>query len=227
MKQNKDFPIVTLKMAQTLDGKTATAKGQSKWITSARARAFVQQLRAGHDAVLVGTRTVLKDDPRLDVRGKVPKSKNRCGWRVILDPRAQVKADAKVFKGSQKTIRVVEKRVAARKLSGRNLRKKAEILLPVKTDARGRLQLKELMKNLKALGIEKILVEGGSETAWSFLKEGLVSRIYWLIAPKILGGRDALGSVGGTGIKSLEDSIKVKKLKVRQLGPDFLFEGVL
>lgn len=226
-KRTRKVPFVILKMAQTLDGKTAAADGSSKWITSPRSRREVQLLRASCDAVLVGKNTVIKDDPRLDVRLETGKKNDKPRWRVILDARAEVKPDAKVFKGKTRTIRVVSKAFLKRVPAPRNLRAKAEILLPVSQDRKGRLDLEEMLEALYVLGIRRLLVEGGSETAWSFLESGCVNRVVWFVAPKILGGKKALPSVGGEGMSRLADAIAVKRLSVRKAGPDWIFEGDL
>lgn len=226
-KSTRQLPFVILKMAQTLDGKTATASGQSKWITSEPARREVQRLRGEVDAVLVGKNTVIEDDPRLDIRIAANKKKGGICWRVILDARGEVKPGARVFKGKQPVIRVVAKNLLNRTPAPRNLRPKSEILLPVRVDRKERLNLKEALEGLYLLGVRRVLVEGGSETAWSFLKGGFVNRVVWFIAPKILGGKRALPSVGGEGFSGLDDAIILKRLSVKKIGPDWMVEGDL
>lgn len=220
-----EYPIVVLKMAQTLDGKIATAKGESKWITSDAARTYVQKLRASCDAVLVGKNTILQDDARLDVRGSKISPKKMNYWRVFLDAKAEVKASARVFQGAIPTVRVVNKSVCRSAAFKKRRCPKGEILLPVASDKKGRLDLKEVLRGLKGLGIQKVLVEGGGETAWSFIQAGLVNKVIWFIAPKILGGRDALTSVQGEGFIKLDQCLAIKNLKTRRLGPDILIEG--
>ena len=193
-KQNEAFfkyvktrlPFITLKMAQSLDGKIATYKGLSRWISSPASREFVHRLRAEQDAILVGGNTLRLDDPLLSPRlskkngGLIPAGKP---WRVALDKDFKTPASARIFKGNQLTfLAVSEKRIHARR------EKKSFTLIPV-AEKKGRLDLKELLRKLADLGVAKLLVEGGGELAWSLINEKLVDKIFWIVAPKILGVR--------------------------------------
>lgn len=218
------FPSVSVKMAQSLDGKIATHRGESKWITSENARAHVQKLRSLHDAILVGKNTAVFDNPTLSLRGNDQKKKRP--WRIVLDPHYQLKSNSKVFNpqsGSCKTIRVVFESVLIKKKINRS---SSFVILPAK-DKDGRIDLKYLLKALKGLGIESILVEGGGETAWSFISEKLVQKVYWFIAPKFIGGRNALTSIEGLGVKELKKAIPIKNMHCKKIGCDFLLEGSL
>ena len=215
-------PRVTLKMAQSLDGKIATVSGQSRWISSEPARRYVQELRATHDAILVGGNTALQDDPSLRVKG-IPGASRLRPWRVVLDAKLKVPASAKVFKGNPPALRVVSEKEI------RNVRKtlaSGAMLIPV-PEIRGRLDLNAALKTLGGLGISSLLVEGGGETAWSFLRAGVVHRVVWIVAPKFLGGRLAKTSLEGEGIADLSGAWSLKKMKISRLGPDLVIEGYL
>lgn len=191
------LPYVTLKMAQSLDGKIATRTGNSKWITSETARAYVQRLRGKVDAVMVGANTVLKDDPSLLC--KIPGRKQPA--RVITGGSTPLLSSAKVFRNADKS-RVI-----------------------VAVGPNGKVDLKALLKDLGRMGIINILVEGGGELAASLIKGGLIDRYLFFVAPKIIGGRSALTSVEGEGVKIVKDAVRIKGMKAVMVGRDILIEG--
>src|SRR5581483_4080133 len=184
-------PFVTVKAAMTLDGKIATAEGESKWITGSRARAYGMKLRQGADAVLVGINTVLADDPALTVRGlREPNTPRR---RVLLDAMARTPLKAQVVadKFHAFTMVVVSRRAPRARVAG--LAKRVRVI--VAPERRGRLDLRWLMKKFGSEGITSLLVEGGGEVNASFLLGGWTQRVAFFYAPKILGGRDARKAV--------------------------------
>lgn len=214
------LPFVTLKMAQSLDGKIATCKGQSRWISSPEARHYVHYLRARHDAVLVGKNTLFCDDPRLMAPARIPGKPVEKPWRVVLDPELKISARARVFGGRPLTLVAVAERI----LNKSKRRRIAGMFLPTK-EKKGKLDVADLMKSLASLGIARLLVEGGGELAWSLLHERLVDKILWIVAPKIIGGRDAKTSVEGEGVPYLDRAFKIKVSRCTPLGSDWLFEG--
>lgn len=218
------LPFVTLKMAQTLDGKIATASGHSRWITSPPARKFVHRLRWEQDAVLIGAGTLRKDNPYLSPR--MPGKNSEKPWRIALDPQFEISPRARIFKGPQTTvIAVSEKTARSKKFQRKQIR--GCVILPVRETQGGRLDLKELLGKLAGLGIAKLLVEGGGELAWSLIRQGLVDKFYWLVAPKFLGGRLAKTSVEGEGFLHANQALNCKITKTSFLGPDLLIEGKL
>ena len=225
-KQNQAFfkamrtgrPFVTLKMAQSLDGKIATRTGESRWISSGPARQWVHELRSQADAVLVGKNTALVDNPRLQgINGSSGKP-----WRIVLDPNSEVNSKARVFEGPQLTLLVASEKKLQKISSRPAIRRR--VLLPV-SEHGGRLDLKILLKKLVPLGVHHLLVEGGGELAWSFIRQGFADRLVWIMAPKIVGGRNAKTSVEGLGVKNPEKAIPLQWEKVYRLGPDWVFEA--
>ena len=225
-------PFVTVKAAMTLDGKIATARGESKWITGTKARACGLALRQSTDAVLVGINTVLADDPSLTARkiqgskSKIPNPKRR----IVLDSQARTPLDSQVVsdKHAGWTTIVVSKQAAKARVAA--LEKRVRVIIaPTITakekDAEPRIDLRWLLKKLGAEQVTGLLVEGGGEVNASFLLGGLAQRVAFFYAPKILGGRDARKGVGGRGVQSVAEMIRLQEVGWRWLGPDLLLTG--
>ncbi len=214
-------PFVTVKAAMTLDGKIATASGESKWITGEKARAHGMKLRHANDAILVGVNTILADDPSLTVRTKLAKPIRR----IVLDSRARTPLTAKVVSDELAALTTIvvgkhapKKRVAA-------LAKRVNVVVaPLKKSAIGNRQsaidLKWLLKKLGAENVTSLLVEGGGEVNASFLLGGFAQRVVFFYAPKILGGRAARKAVAGDGAKNLSEVIQLREVEWRKLGED-------
>jgi riboflavin-specific deaminase-like protein len=210
-------PRVTIKIAQTLDGRIATRTGQSQWITSEGARALAHELRATHDAVLVGIGTVLHDNPRLTVRmvaGPDP-------LRVVADSRLRIPLDCCLLaEQPERTICIAaptarpERVQAIEELGGRVL---------VGTTGDDGLDLADGLRRLGTLGIRSVMVEGGAGIVTSMLKARLVDRVVVCIAPMILGA--GLDAVGDLGIQDLARALTFRETSVCQLGPDIVFDG--
>ncbi|MDD5217221.1 MAG: bifunctional diaminohydroxyphosphoribosylaminopyrimidine deaminase/5-amino-6-(5-phosphoribosylamino)uracil reductase RibD [Candidatus Omnitrophica bacterium] len=218
----KKFPFVTLKMAQTMDGKIATVTGRSRWISSKASRDFVHRLRTEQDALLVGRNTLLIDDPRLSPRAPCGKRNPAKPWRIILDPMLEASDRSRIFRGEQVTLCAVSEKILKDVRNRKRIGKR--IFIPVR--AKGEiLDLKHLLSQLAGLGVAKLLVEGGGEVAWSFLKGGFVDKVYWILAPKIIGGRLAKTSVEGEGVRDLAKAFVFRETQMTKLGEDWLFEG--
>ena len=216
-------PFVTVKAAMTLDGKIATASGESKWITSAEARAEAMHLRAGADAILVGVNTVLADDPSLTVRlragAEAPKLEPRLR-RLILDSQARTPLTAKVVSDefAPLTSIVVSRTAPARRVAA--LAKRVNVLsAPLRE---GRIDLRWLLRKLGKENVTSLLVEGGGEVNASFLLGGFARRIVFFYAPKILGGREAHRAVAGDGATDLADSLRLISPQWHRSGPDLV-----
>ncbi len=216
-------PFVTVKAAMTLDGKIATASGESKWITGEQARACGMKLRQGSDAILVGINTILKDDPSLTVR--MPNedcgSKNRRPLRrIILDSMARTPLIAKIVSDEPAALTtIVVSSRAPRKRVVALARRVNVLVAPVKDSA---LDLGWLLRKLGAENVTSLLVEGGGEVNASFLLGGFAQRVAFFYAPKILGGRDSRKGVAGGGVTKLSEVIQLCAVEWRKLGPDLL-----
>jgi len=230
-------PLVTVKAAMTLDGKIATAAGESRWITGAAARAYGMKLRQGADAILVGIETVLADDPSLTVRmlqregrglkaplraepAKAPAHRLR---RIVLDTLARTPLAAKVASDEHAALTtiVVSRRAPQRRVAA--LAKRVRVL--VAPSAGGRIELRWLLRRLGAENVTHLLVEGGGEVNASFLLPGLAQQVAFFYAPKILGGGNARRAVGGAGARTLAESLALTRVEWRKLGPDWLLRA--
>jgi diaminohydroxyphosphoribosylaminopyrimidine deaminase/5-amino-6-(5-phosphoribosylamino)uracil reductase len=211
-------PRVTVKAAMTLDGKIATASGESKWITGELARAYGMKLRRASDAILVGINTVLADDPSLSIR---PPTARRPLRRIILDSQARTPLTAKVVtdESAAATTIVVGPRAPKKRVAA--LAKRVNVLTAPATQA-SFLNLRWLLKKLGAEGVTSLLVEGGGEVNASFLLGGLAQRAAFFYAPKILGGRDSRKAVAGDGARTLGEAVPLSDLRWQKLGPDLL-----
>ncbi|HSP88480.1 MAG TPA: bifunctional diaminohydroxyphosphoribosylaminopyrimidine deaminase/5-amino-6-(5-phosphoribosylamino)uracil reductase RibD [Ignavibacteriaceae bacterium] len=216
----KKLPYITLKTAQTIDGKIADKAGESSWISSVPSRKYVHSLRAKYDAVLVGAGTVEKDDPKLTVRlaeGRNPK-------RIILDPDLGLKLNHKIFsRNSDKNLIVItSKKSIGKKRRINKLNSLGVTILFAKEEREDRINLKSALRELQKIGIASVLVEGGSQVFTSFIKENLFDDLLTFISPKILGC--GIPVVGNLGIKQLQKSLKIKINNVEKIGDDVLVE---
>ncbi|MBN1405498.1 MAG: bifunctional diaminohydroxyphosphoribosylaminopyrimidine deaminase/5-amino-6-(5-phosphoribosylamino)uracil reductase RibD, partial [Candidatus Omnitrophica bacterium] len=204
----KNLPFITLKLAQSLDGKTATKTGDSKWISCDESRRLVHKLRSETDAIMVGAGTVVKDNPLLTNR-----LLSRQPVKIIIDSKLNIPVNAKIFSkySPAKTIIAITKSAPKNKIKQFE-RKNAEIII-VKSK-KGLVDLTALMKILAKKGIIDILAEGGSRLSASLLSEGFVDKVLFFIAPKIIADKLKIKQV-----------LAVKNLTVKKIGIDYLFEG--
>ncbi|WP_312517816.1 bifunctional diaminohydroxyphosphoribosylaminopyrimidine deaminase/5-amino-6-(5-phosphoribosylamino)uracil reductase RibD [Anaerospora sp.] len=214
------LPFIAVKAAMTLDGKIATHSGHSRWITGPEARLFVHSLRNQYDAIMVGIGTVLADDPELTTR--LPEG-GRNPVRIILDSEARTPLAAKVVTdGQAKTIIAVTSRAPAERMEA--LRKAGAEVLIVPECAQ-RVSLPALCKLLGSRMITSILVEGGSAIHGAIIDAKLGDKLYWFVAPKIVGGSSAPNPVGGQGVSTMEAAILIEDQAWQQVGADFLLMG--
>ena len=214
-------PHVTLKCAMTLDGKIAAADRSSRWITGPDARREAHRLRREADAVVIGIETALADDPALDVRLEEPWPREP--YRVVVDSRARLPLSARLIAAGTAGRSVVAtidgaptERLAA--LEGRGV-----TLLRCR-QRQGRVDLDDLCRRLFDLDVIGILLEGGSELNAAFLDAGLVDRVAFFVAPKLLGGAAAPTAIGGAG-RALGDAVGLERVEIRPVGDDWLFEA--
>ncbi|MFQ5911611.1 MAG: bifunctional diaminohydroxyphosphoribosylaminopyrimidine deaminase/5-amino-6-(5-phosphoribosylamino)uracil reductase RibD [Nitrospinota bacterium] len=217
-------PWVILKSAISLDGKIATAGGDSRWITSRQSRAHAHRLRSRVDAIVVGIGTVLADDPRLTARPKGGGGKNRDPLRVILDGRVRIPLKAKALnrQSAAGIIVAATEKADARRVRALRARGVDVWVLPSR---RGGVSVKRLLAELARREVTTLLVEGGGQVAGSFLREGCVDRVAFYVAPLLVGGEDAPGALRGKGAAKLGDAWSLSDVKVTPLGPDLLVEG--
>lgn len=215
-------PFVILKVAMTLDGKIATPEGESRWITGEEARLAVHKIRGRVDAVLTAIGTVKADNPRLTCRtwrGRNPK-------RVIIDPSLEIPANACALSTPPETILVVRKtqRGSPEEKKKLGLMQRGIGFIEYGTK---KIDLKSLMRRLGESGIISVLIEGGSSLNSYCLEAGIVDKVMFFIAPKIIGGRASFPSVGGAAFRTLEKALRIEDLKIRRFGDDILLEGYI
>jgi len=204
---------VTLKAAISLDGKIATASGKSKWITGETARNKAHELRNENDAILVGINTVLTDDPQLNVRGIVD---GKSPIRIVLDSKARIPKQSQVFKNDGVPVIIIKGNKAPRKIWPK-LSDLEIIEAPSETP-----EILWVMSELSKFGIKKLLVEGGSMIHASFLKSHCVNKIALFLAPKIIGGQDALSWCGNLNIGNIEEILQTKIISITPVEEDVL-----
>ncbi len=214
------MPFVTLKIAETLDGRIATASGESKWITGEEARREGHHLRDGNDAILVGINTVLKDDPALTTR--LPKGRDPL--RVVVDSRLRIPLKAKVLTQRSGAPTIVASLGRAPKAK-RTALQKAGIEVVTTREKDGRVDLRDLMKQLGKRGVMSVLIEGGSEINASALKTGIVDKVVIFVAPMLMSGRDSKGCIGGASPARLSSAVALRDMTVRPVGKDLMIEA--
>jgi diaminohydroxyphosphoribosylaminopyrimidine deaminase / 5-amino-6-(5-phosphoribosylamino)uracil reductase len=219
-------PFLILKAAMTLDGKIATAGGESRWITREAARQQVHRLRSQVDAVMVGIGTVLHDDPQLTARLSVSGRTVRQPLRVILDSRLRIPLHAQVLSTKGGGGILVATTVHASKSRIEKLQRLGATVVTLPAD-QGRVSLRACLIELGKRGMTSVLLEGGSEMNASAFSAGLVNRLRLYIATMVLGGQDAKGVVGGTSPASLTDAWRLKNLHITQVGEDLLLEATV
>ncbi|MGA3280363.1 MAG: bifunctional diaminohydroxyphosphoribosylaminopyrimidine deaminase/5-amino-6-(5-phosphoribosylamino)uracil reductase RibD [Smithella sp.] len=215
------MPFVTIKYAQTLDGRIATATGDSQWISSEDSLKYAHSLRAQHDAILVGAGTVIKDNPELTVR----LVRGRNPLRVIVDSELNISRQAKIFQNISSTPTLIATiKTAADPRFGRLAGSGAEIIT-IKADKKGNVDLKKLFKMLAARKISSILIEGGAGVITSVLKNNLANRLVTIIAPKIIGR--GIEAVGDLNIRKLDAAKILTVQKVLRRGDDIIIDSRL
>jgi len=210
------LPLVTLKLAASLDGRIATASGESRWITGEASRRFVHRLRAAHDAILVGAQTVIHDDPELTCRlrgGRNP-------LRVILDGRLRLPPRARVLThtAAAATLVIAGRHVSAAKIKQVEARGAQVLRLPA---TEGHIALRRVLRALGARNVMSVLIEGGATVAAAALKARLVDRLLIFYAPKLIGG-DGRPMLGALGVRRLQATPQLGRLRLRRFAEDVL-----
>lgn len=211
-----DRPRVTLKLATSLDGRIATATGESRWITGEAARAEVQKLRASHDAVMIGAGTARADDPSLLARTEPPPAKQP--MRVVVTGRLDIPLEGKLYAGIQQSPLIVFGRERAGPAKAAILEAMGVQVEAAPAQGEG-VDLAAVLSRLQALGVKSLLVEGGGVLAASAIAAGLVDRLEWFRAPILLGaeGRPAVAALA---LGKLSEAPVFRRVAFQALGPD-------
>ncbi|MDG5493961.1 bifunctional diaminohydroxyphosphoribosylaminopyrimidine deaminase/5-amino-6-(5-phosphoribosylamino)uracil reductase RibD [Niveispirillum sp. BGYR6] len=213
-------PMVSLKMATSLDGRIATRSGHSQWITGAPAREQGHRLRANHDAIMVGIGTALADDPELTCR--LPGLEDRSPVRVVLDTRLRLPLTAKLVQQATRVPTwIVTLSHGAEAARAQAFLDCGVQLIEIEPETPGEIAIGTALRTLAARGVTRVLAEGGSRLAASLLRAGEVDRLEWFRAPMVIGG-DGLGAAAGFGIDDLADALRFRRVDVLPLGDDLL-----
>jgi diaminohydroxyphosphoribosylaminopyrimidine deaminase/5-amino-6-(5-phosphoribosylamino)uracil reductase len=213
-------PLGILKLASTLDGKVATAGGESQWISSPVSRRQVHRLRNECDAVLVGVGTVLADDPQLTTRLRG----GRDALRIVVDSHCRTPCSAQVVAQESAAGCLIATTASAPPSRRKALGKAGAEVVELPASA-GRVDLRALWQLLGQRGMLSVLLEGGPELAAGALAAGVVDRLLLFVAPLLIGGDQARPVLGGRSVERLADALRLAIVAVRRCGPDLLIEG--
>ncbi len=218
----RHLPYVIIKIAESLDGKTADETGDSKWISAEESRRFVHRLRAQSDAVMVGVNTVIKDDPLLNNRYCHVFKKQPL--RIILDTDLRTPLKSRILKvrGGCGPLLIVGGAGASAKKRVLLEKKGAKVAILPRED--GHIRLMPLLKYLYREGVMSVLCEGGGELVASLVSARLADEAYFFISPKIIGGRRSPTACGGSG-RPIKDSARLKNIEISTIGPDIMIRG--
>ncbi|TDO83498.1 diaminohydroxyphosphoribosylaminopyrimidine deaminase [Halanaerobium saccharolyticum] len=223
-----DYPFIYLKKAQTLDGYIASKSGDSKWITNSAARLEGHKLRHRVDAIMVGIGTVLADNPSLTAR--LEEKEGIDPLRIILDPLLEIPLDAKIInQESEADTLIITSTKFPPAAAAASLKKKEKLLkkekvkiMSCKSSSDNYFKVRKILKDLHQKNTASILIEGGAKLSHTFLKEDLVDKFYYFIAPKIYGGSDGIASFCGSGPELMSDSVDLRIIEQKNLGDNLL-----
>lgn len=215
------MPYITVKYAQTLDGRIATKSGDSQWISSEASRRYVHRLRSMNQGIMVGAGTVVADNPQLTVRhvrGKNP-------FRIIVDSKLRIPIKSYVLTDANVCLTIIATTSSAPTVKITAIKKLGVEVWVARKERNGRVSLRDLLKKLGKREIVSVLVEGGSEVITSLLKANLVDKMIIPIAPKIIG--KGLEAIGDLKINKINNAIKFSSFKTMKKGDDIIFEGTI
>lgn len=211
-------PAITLKLATSLDGRIALANGESKWITGAEARLEVHKLRAAHDAIIVGSETVLADDPELTAR--LDPMPEKQPLRIVADGRGRLSPDAKIFRTvSLGPVAIATLETTDLDALGWPSARGLQYWMTPPDLATGYLAISGILEAATRARVSSLMVEGGGQLAASFMRAGVIDRIEWFRAPMVLGG-DARPCLGGLGLEKLASAPTYQRISVKEVGAD-------
>jgi diaminohydroxyphosphoribosylaminopyrimidine deaminase/5-amino-6-(5-phosphoribosylamino)uracil reductase len=216
------LPFVIVKWAMTLDGRTSTDKGESRWISNELSRRYVHQLRSGVDAILVGAGTVARDNPRLSVRLKGRRV--RQPLRVILDDTLRIPITARCLDTRQgaRVVLFTTQRASSRKIRALERRGHRVMVMHAR---RGRFPVRPLLRTLAQLGIQSLLIEGGREVCGTFFSSHAVQKVIVFIAPKIVGGRKTTSPIINWAIPRIRNALQLREIEIKTFHDDVCVEG--
>ena len=215
----KKMPYVIMKYAMTMERKIAAYTGDSRWVTGEEARQLVHRDRSRYTGIMVGSQTVLNDNPMLTCR--IPGGRNPI--RIICDTRLRTPVDSDIVNSADEIRTIIATGGCAVSRYAGYEKKGCEMITVNEKD--GHIDIKELMKTLADMKIDSILLEGGGTLNWAALNAGIVNKVQAYIAPKIIGGRDALSPVGGKGKERMSDAVKLKDSIIKKIGNDYMIES--
>ena len=216
------LPFVTLKMAMTLDGQTATSTGDSQWISNEQSRRYVHEMRDRSDAVMVGAGTVLTDDPLLTTR--LPQG-GRDATRVVIDSQLRMSVESKLLSGESTAPVIVFATEQAEPDKRKKLAAAGADVVITGADAQGRVDLNSVLTELGKRDIQSVLLEGGATLAGESVRTGIVDRVAIFVAPLLFGGNDGSFLFNGAGSRLLADATRLSDIRTRMFGDDILIEG--
>ena len=217
------LPFVVAKFAMSLDGKIATHTGDSKWVTGPKARALVQDMRRAADAVMVGSTTVLADDPQLTARDDTGAPLDRQPLRVVLDTRCRIPPGSKMFREPGRTLVFVSEEAPISDTA--RLTSAGAEVVPAELGNDGRVDAARVLAELGRRGVVNLLVEGGGTVLGSLFDAGLVDQIQAFVAPVIIGGAGAASPVQGQGVESMAQAWRLERASLEAVGEDWLITG--
>ena len=217
----KGLPYVTVKLAQSLDGRIAASDGSSKWITSKESRKHVRKIRPGFDAIMIGANTAFQDDPFL----LDEKKRGYSVWRVVVDSKLSLPVGANLIRTAKKAPVVIGTTELASKKKVDKFRKIKGVDTIVLKSKKEKVPLKAFLKELASRGVVNLQVEGGGTLAGTLVDEGLADEVMMFIAPKLIGGKHL--SVKSRGVKNIMDAVDLKDVRIKRFDNDIMIHGIL
>ena len=214
------IPRITVSYAQSLDGRIATATGDSRWISGPSTLRLAHRLRRDHQALLVGIGTVLRDDPQLTCR--LPGGRSRSPARVVLDSALRLPPECRLARGAGELDTLVFTAAGAPQARRSALEALGVRVVESPPDAEGRIPLRWALEHLAGLGYASLFVEGGARVITSFLRHHLVHRLLVVVAPLLIG--DGVQAVGDLGVRALAEALRPRRCRVRRFGAERVWE---
>jgi diaminohydroxyphosphoribosylaminopyrimidine deaminase/5-amino-6-(5-phosphoribosylamino)uracil reductase len=216
-------PFCAMKTAMTMDGKISTYTGDSKWISNELSRKFVHELRHSYSGIMVGVNTVISDNPFLTDRSDHENKSHPA--KIVVDSNGRTPLDSNIFKSNEARTIIAVTEKASQSFVKKATKMGVEIIFcPVKNN---KIDIRFLLTHLGELGIDSVLLEGGSTLNFSALQDAVVDKVYSFISPKLIGGEKAHTPVGGAGFKKINDAIVLKISEIKRFEEDIMIEAYI